>query len=184
MARDYKHRKRPAKRKKGTSSFGSGLTIGLAIALIVHLYHLGKRPEAEPVEAVTQEKPAAQEPAATDDSDIFYDFYEMLPDDDVFLTEETSPGSTGRAATASSAGAAYYLQAGSFKNHADADSRKATLALLGVSANIQRITIDDNQTWHRVLVGPINDANELSSLRSRLGSENIETMTWRARESQ
>ncbi len=183
MARDYKHRKRPAKRKKGTSSFGSGLTIGLAIALIVHLYHLGKRPEAEPVKAVTQEKPAAQEPEATDDSDIFYDFYEMLPDDDVFLTEETAPGTTGRATPASTAGAAYYLQAGSFRNHADADSRKANLALLGVSANIQRVTINDNQTWHRVLVGPINDATELSTLRTRLGAENIDTMMLRAKES-
>ena len=46
----------------------------------------------------------------------------------------------------------YWLQAGSFRQHEDADRRRAQLALLGFTSVIQRVAVDD-QTWHRVRVG-------------------------------
>ena len=50
----------------------------------------------------------------------------------------------------------YYLQAGSFRRFEDADRVKAQLALLGVVAGVQRVTINGGETWHRVRVGSYN----------------------------
>jgi cell division protein FtsN len=65
------------------------------------------------------------------------------------------------------------LQAGSFKNFDQADRRKASLALLGASANIQRVTLHDNEVWYRVRIGPFNDLKKLDNIRVLLYKNNI-----------
>ena len=69
----------------------------------------------------------------------------------------------------------YVLQAGSFTEYEDADRRRATLALQGIESKIQRVTIDDN-TYHRVRIGPIDDLTELNVLRSRLREAQIDVL--------
>ena len=69
----------------------------------------------------------------------------------------------------------YVLQAGSFKTYADADARVASLALLGIEARIQRVTID-NKTYHRVRIGPIDDLDRLNVLRTRLRQADIDVL--------
>jgi cell division protein FtsN len=67
------------------------------------------------------------------------------------------------------------LQAGSFTLHADADRRKAELAMHGIESSIQRVMIDD-KTYHRVRIGPTDDLDELNLLRSRLRTAQIDVL--------
>jgi cell division protein FtsN len=185
MARDYKHRRKPAKKGKGGGSFATGLTLGLTVAVLVHLYHQGRTPDRALEDSSLATRPAAQEPEPIDDSELEFDFYTILTAKEELVPEkkEVSGGQKAETSVGNSSGN-YYLQAGSFQNHTDADRRKATLALLGVAASIQRVTIKENQTWYRVRVGPIDDINEVNRLRSKLEVEKIQTMLARAKESQ
>lgn len=181
MTRDYKHRKRPAKRGTGSQqTFAAGLAIGLAVAVLVHLYHVSGKKPAVDQDDFPSPKPAARESTAEDDIESRFSFYDILPEFEVLVPAESPPEPGQPASMGQLQPGTYYLQAGSFRNHADADRRKATLALLGVTASIQRVTINDDQTWHRVRIGPIRDPEELKRLQARLGDEKIQTMPVRA----
>mgnify|MGYP000866533504 FL=1 len=58
------------------------------------------------------------------------------------------------------------LQVGSFRRYEEADRRKAELALLGYAATVQAANVN-GETWHRVKIGPLPDA-EARKLRDRL----------------
>ncbi|MBV5311367.1 SPOR domain-containing protein [Chromatium okenii] len=52
-----------------------------------------------------------------------------------------------------SGGSGFMVQAGSFKNTVDAERRRAELARLGVSSNVQKGTLPNGQTAYRVRTG-------------------------------
>ena len=94
----------------------------------------------------------------------------------------------GRASAPSGPGAgpvekpgAYILQAGSFRNHADADRVRALIAMQGVESKIQKVTIDKD-TWHRVRVGPITNLQKLEETRSKLRQARIDALVIRVGE--
>jgi cell division protein FtsN len=70
----------------------------------------------------------------------------------------------------------YVLQAGSFKSFQEADRLKASLVLLGIEANIQTVTVNNKDTWHRVHIGPYKELAELNRIRARLRQNNIDTV--------
>ena len=61
----------------------------------------------------------------------------------------------------------YVLQAGSYRQQAEADRIRAQLKMQGIDANVQRVAVDED-VWHRVRIGPITDLAELNRLRARL----------------
>jgi cell division protein FtsN len=63
--------------------------------------------------------------------------------------------------------AAYVLQVGSFRQAADAEAMKARLALVGIQASVQIVTVNA-ETWHRVRVGPVQGARRADELRRQL----------------
>jgi cell division protein FtsN len=73
------------------------------------------------------------------------------------------------------------LQAGSFAALADADRRRAELALLGLESRIQRVSIDD-KTFHRVRIGPVSDLDELNLIRNQLRQAKIDVLRIRLAE--
>ena len=73
---------------------------------------------------------------------------------------------------------AYVLQAGSYRKFEDADRVRAQLALQGIESNVQRVAID-NDTWHRVRIGPISDPAELERVRSRLKEAEVDFLVVR-----
>ena len=99
----------------------------------------------------------------------------MIPETEEPLTERGTPRRVEQPG-------AYVLQAGSFRNFADADRMKATLALQGIVADVQRVTIGDEQVWHRVRIGPMTDLAELHRLRTRLREADIDAMLLRVGE--
>ena len=72
----------------------------------------------------------------------------------------------------------YVLQAGSYRNEADADRVRRQLALQGVQAQVQRVAVDAD-VWHRVRVGPIRDLDELNKLRKQLQAADLDALVIR-----
>lgn len=162
----------------------SGLSIGLLVALVVYVRGGGlPAPDLPTVVAVPQSESAAvvaPEPAAdpaepAEPAEATFDFYEMLPRFEVVIPEVESQARADTTPAAVDAPGAYVLQAGSFRQLADADGRQASLALLGIESRIQRVTIDDD-VYHRVRVGPMNDLERLNRARATLRDNRIETL--------
>lgn len=190
MAQDYKNA--GIKKKKKKSGAGAppwlwalaGLSIGLFVAFLVYLDRA--RPPA-PIMAKTapkaaeKAKPAAKaapgKPGSPEAQDQRFEFYTLLPEMEVVVPErEQQPGGRRPPTPSEAKSGMYELQAGSFRRYAEADSRKAALALLGVESEIQRVTLDNNETWHRVKIGPYRDVAELNQIRSLLQGNRIETV--------
>ena len=104
-----------------------------------------------------------------------FTFYDMLPNFEVIIPEQEPNVAADDAPQAVIEPGIYVLQAGSFSEYADADRRRAQLALQGIESKIQRVTIDD-RTYHRVRIGPIDDLDELNLLRSRLRAAQIDVL--------
>ena len=191
MARDYKNSKRRtggASSLSGIAGFVVGLALGLAVAVGVYLFD--RRPaarvaqEAPPV--TRDEAPAAGKSAsaaAAPDADQQFDFYEMLPKFEVVIPEEdgTAQPAAGPGSGPVEKPGAYILQAGSFRNQADADRVRALIAMQGVESKIQKVTID-RDTWHRVRVGPITNLRQLEETRSKLRNARIDALVIRVGE--
>jgi cell division protein FtsN len=166
-----------------------GLLIGLSVAFAIYVNGLDSRVLREPVarEAASMEEatgPAMMDPetppetplsAAGEPAKPRFDFYSMLPNFEVIIPEQEPDVSTDTATKAVVQPGVYVLQAGSFTQHADADRRRAQLALQGIESTIQRVTIDD-KTYHRVRIGPIEDLEQLNVVRSRLREADIDVL--------
>lgn len=164
----------------------AGLGIGLFIAFLVYL----KKQPAEQItftEAVVQEleKVRQQEsdrPEQSSSKPPKFDFYTILPELEVFIPESdinknnTESSRPQASHSAQIAGKRYQLQAGSFRNQQDAERLKASLALLGVMSAIQTVTINDD-TWHRVRIGPFSNRALLRDTLETLKQNNIHAMT-------
>jgi len=72
----------------------------------------------------------------------------------------------------------YVLQAGSYRNEADADRVRAQLALQGVNAKVQRVAVDTD-VWHRVRIGPISSLEELNRVRRQLRAAEVDALVIR-----
>ena len=68
----------------------------------------------------------------------------------------------------------YYLQAGAFRNSADAEAMKARLLMLGFDASVQSAQVNGG-TVNRVRMGPFKGIDEMNRARSRLADEKIDT---------
>jgi cell division protein FtsN len=181
MARDYKHRKRSGRSgagKKSQSGFIAGLALGLAVALLVHLFHSrDTSPQEPPRRAPASATAVVPEP---EDSGPVFDFYEILPDYEVVVPGPSAPANGTARAPQQLAAGTYYLQAGSFRQFEDADRRKASLALLGLSSDIRKVTVNERDHY-RVQIGPVSDPAELRRMQSLLSGAGIEYLALRAK---
>ena len=104
------------------------------------------------------------------------DFYSILPDRvvDIPISDEDQQAienpSINKVATET-----VILQVGSFQSVTEADSLKAELAFLGLEAKIESAQVN-NDTWHRVLLGPFADNSELSRTKNQLIENSIQFM--------
>lgn len=178
MTHDYAKKPKPAKkRKKRTTSkkkttqvpgwvwLFTGVIAGLFIAFLAYLADI--TPQAQPEES--QQTSSKAEPEAQDNSnDTKFDFYTLLPEREVIVPiEPEDPNEVAREEVF------YLLQTGSFKNAADADRQRASLLLLGLEANIDKVTGNNGDTWHRVQVGPFTSRSKLAKTRSTLVNKGI-----------
>lgn len=164
--------------------FGTGLILGLGIAVFAYMKgYLPERPkQPEPLESSLSSPEGglldSDDGAIVDNPGAQYDFFTVLPEMEVVvpereLSEEATPDTPQPAG-----GERFILQAGSFRNASDADQMKARLALLGAVASIQQVTVD-NQTWHRVRIGPVEGVRAADQLRRQLQDNDIEVLVLR-----
>ena len=73
-----------------------------------------------------------------------------------------------------SSGGNYFLQSGTFNTMDQAERLKAQLALLGLGASVQKVTINRN-TIHRVRVGPFRDYTTLNAARAKMRQHGIQS---------
>lgn len=161
----------------------TGFLIGLGLAwyLFAKGYIPQPRSAASDTAAESSGADAGAEevaPRTPDSKRPQYDFFTVLPEMEVVvpeqeLSESVQPGPAGTAA-AESAGS-YLLQVGSFREMSDAEQMKAQLALLGIVARVQTVTVND-ATWHRVRAGPVGSAREADDMRTRLAENGIDSL--------
>lgn len=163
-----------------------GLSLGLVVAAAIYV---GDRRAPVPGAATTEQTPgpAPVEPVIDAPSDpapvtteephpsARFDFYDMLPQFEVVIPEVETNAIPDARATAVEQPGSYVLQAGSFRELADADRMQANLALLGIESRVQRVAIDDD-IYHRVRVGPTEDLENLNQIRRRLWDAEIEVL--------
>ena len=162
-----------------------GLAIGLSVAFAVYVKDRGPAPRVATARPATPEpaldrnseqKPAqAEKPAATPAKEPRFTFYTLLPDMEVVVPGKGNENENDRQPQAVVEPGVYVLQAGSFSTHADADRRRAELALQGIESHIQRVQVNE-RNYHRVYIGPTDDLDELNLLRSRLRAAKIDVL--------
>jgi cell division protein FtsN len=163
----------------------TGILIGLGAAYYLWAKGYIPAPKMEqPVsgKATPQSKP---EPAIADEVNSTsekakkprYDFFTVLPEMEVIVPEQelSESGSTDPAATRIEGEGSYLLQVGSFRQADDAEQMKARLALLGIVARIQTVTVND-ATWHRVRIGPVEGARKADDIRQQLTESGIDSL--------
>lgn len=93
----------------------------------------------------------------------------------------TTTAAAAPVAASASAGkdARYILQAGAFGASGDAESTKAKIALLGLSARVESAQIG-GKTVYRVRMGPYGTASELAEAKQKLSSGGLPAMAIKA----
>jgi cell division protein FtsN len=67
----------------------------------------------------------------------------------------------------------YYLQAGAFREQADAENARAKLALLGMEARVSEKQ-SDNGSLYRVRLGPYSQLDAMNRVRTKLAENSVD----------
>lgn len=96
------------------------------------------------------------------------DFYSVLPQREVEIpiSEEDREAIENPSINKEAVGKSI-LQVGSFQSADEADSLKAQLAFLGLEASVKSAVVN-NETWHRVQLGPFASETSLSRAKNLL----------------
>lgn len=154
------------------------LLTGILVGIVATFLLKGPKPDPAHTEQPTV-KPVEEESGVKPR----FDFYTLLretevivPDSSVPQAEEAPPNQSASTPATPTAKEVFLLQVGSFKSNRDADSLRARLLLLNLSASIEMVTPRPGETWHRVLVGPFTNRAELASARDSLSGNGIDSL--------
>lgn len=193
MGKDYKPRgKTPARKRSrreessglsGVMGFGSGLVVGACLGVLGMLWF---GPADVGVTRPSTSNAGNQDGAGLDPDSAEavpapeFDFYAILPEMEVkvptwALDEMPDSG-------ADDVEGPFVVQVGSFREYADADRVKATLALQGLDADIQRVVINGQDTWFRVRIGPFDEREALRDVRGRLAQNGMDYLLLKIRD--
>ena len=191
MPIDYKHRASPPPKKPNPAPgwvwFLGGFLLGMFVTGLAWLKLAppgATQPQASA--SVKSEQPKkrlgkkAEKPREPSAPKPRFDFYTILPEMELVVPEPepvSAPAGTS-VADAPKVGGSYMLQMGSFRKYADADRLKASLALAGIEAEIQKVTINHGETFHRVRSGPYGQV-QVNRLRARLKEHKISSLVIR-----
>lgn len=192
MARDYGQRGsggRQARPRRSSDSSGSkmpgwiwmvaGLAVGLAIAAVVYISRpLKAQADKDNVTAVVPDKPDGKKAAPIKlppKEKPRFTFYELLPNQEVVVPRDAQKP-TGKAAATTEDDGLYIIQVASYRKQADADAQRAKLALLGVESRVEKVTIDNKDTFYRVRIGPEKSLERVHTTMARLEENGVQGM--------
>lgn len=190
--RDYKSRASRTKGKKPVSAWIwllIGFVLGASSVGFLCLKYartpasdnwIGARPPGSTGTVRPERERVSSEPARI--KPPRFDFYNLLPDQEVLVPEEEIERQVKRAppvkpqpeagtapAKTAANGKRYVVQVSSFRNNREAQALKAKLALLGLRAKVNRAVIKGS-TWYRVQLGPYGNAATMQDVRKQLAS--------------
>lgn len=173
-------RARPSgkKRMPGWVILLLGLTLGVAAVLVTQLVtkRTGSNDGLAGLFRSSSKSPVATEPAKRNEPTPVkpkLDFYTVLPEVETVLPDRSARGAKTQRAEE---GTSFFLQAGSFANYEDADQLKAKLALQGLQAQIQKVSIEGKGDYHRVRLGPYDNIKELDKASQQLTKMGLKPM--------
>jgi len=201
MTRDFKTRTpsgtRRGRRSSGFFWFVTGAVAGAFAVGLAWTLKDATPTEPPPVAARTQDQPSSAKPRF-DFYNILPELEVVVPDEELArkappippkapppkpavadprtaAKEPPAAQKTPAAKDAPSAdGSSYLLQVASFKTAADAEQLKAQLALSGLQAQIQKVTINGKDTYHRVRAGPFKGKEAANQARALLSGKGLE----------
>jgi cell division septation protein DedD len=157
-------------RGKGLRLYVAGVLTGVFLSFIGYLGTLPD-PAVSATETGTPEQPEVviQRPR--------FDFYTNLTQESIDeVQDQVEPAADVRKPpTATELPEPYLLQAGSFRQHDDAERRRAQLLLLGLEPIIEEIS-GSNGIWFRVYLGPFESRELMVRARGLTTNQNIETL--------
>jgi cell division protein FtsN len=152
--------------------FFTGHVSGLFVAFLIYLGEY--LPEIDP--AAIEDKPTARIIRPDElTQELKLDFYEIFPNSEVPVVEEYT--NENEKITLEN-DAVYILQVGSFRHAEDADGLRAQMILLGLDAYTRPGEVK-GESWHRVLVGPLNSDIKLNRAQDTLAEAGIEAIPLR-----
>lgn len=179
MPTDYKNISQPKKKISADKHnylafFFIGLISGTAItAAIAYVYRCDNNEQQIKQPEITiraPEQPPSQKTSPT------FDFYQILPSMNVNIPESKNESNKIRPEIQSNGNKdeIYILQIGSFRRQGFATEMKAKLALIGISADIQRVVINDKDIRYRVRIGPYTNLEEIPRIKEKLTDNNFD----------
>jgi len=93
-----------------------------------------------------------------------FDFYNLLKDSEKFMPDDLPEATPTRP----NQNLEYYLQAASFREHADAEKLRARLALKGYKSVSQARQVEGKGTYYRVRLGPYADKRKAKTAKNKL----------------
>jgi len=171
MSQNYAKRnsgrgKQPAKRASALPAFILGTIFGAILTSLLPSL-IDKAPTATAkVQDVTKTVKAEA-------SELQFDFYTLLKKTEIIVPNNASEANDDEQPEDNFA---YLLQAGSFKIANDAESRRVKLLLLNLNASVELIDLGNGEKWHRVLVGPFDDASSMAYARTKLSENQIDSL--------
>lgn len=120
--------------------------------------------EEKPVEATPAPPAEPEEPR--------YDFYTILPQAETVVPDYEIKSRVREEMVGKTKAAKYVMQAGSFREAAEAERHKAKLALLGIESRVEKAKVG-NVIWHRVKVGPYDNPSSVSTIKELLQKNGI-----------
>lgn len=157
------------------------------------------QPNAQAVAPKASDQAVADAAKAAAPPKKSFDFYSVLPEMEVVIpdaelsakakAEQARQALAASQAQAQPAGApagvappalaesgnGYMLLAGSYNDAHAADEAKAKLALLGIVARVQPVTIN-GKTWNRIMLGPYADASATEAAKQSLAENGIKAI--------
>jgi cell division protein FtsN len=185
-SRDYKSTQRRAPDFRRLREFGSGVLAGIVLTSMAFVYLGGPARKTQSAADAPRPDPHRAAPADAESGEVGsgrsaekYDFYQMLPNFEVVVPEKDKDVKRDLPAAAKmERPGVYVLQAGSYRNEADAERVRVQLALQGVNAKVQRVAVDAD-VWHRVRIGPISNLDELNKVRRQLRAAEVDALVIR-----
>lgn len=165
MSRDFAKKGRTSAKRNSNNSqtpawlwFVAGLVMGAFAASYYFIKNPveAQAPKEEPKPKVTENKTPKPR----------FDFYKLLQESETIVP--ASEANNAEKPAVQEVGIEYLIQVGSFPKAEDADKLRAQLILLNLDAGIERVEIRKGEIWHRVVVGPFDNQNALTSARSQL----------------
>jgi cell division protein FtsN len=166
--------------------------IGLFVAFLMYLWDhraepVALRKDEASITAPQPDTPSAESvantaPNAADgpDEEPRFDFYTLLPNQEVLPNKRTSEAASQATAQVKPAEQGdrtpYVLQAGSFRSEKEADRRRAEVLLLGLPVKTLKVTVKPGDDWYRVVIGPFKGKEAATAARASLRANGVDSL--------